>query len=1011
MRLRWWRPAAVAVAGTASTGVSLRAGPVLSDAPLADMGTDRLERRGFALRLARTLAERTGDSGYVVGLYGRWGEGKSTVLNFVRHGLATYPAEQVTVVEFNPWFDSDETHLYAEFLHAVAGAVGADLERTYEKAIRRAHRAQGFADSVGLPNSVNSIVKVSTLLGAVGGLGQPTLRDFHDRLREVLAPAGAAARRVVVLMDDIDRLDDAQISAVFRMVKLAADFPNLCFLLAFDQDVVAEALGARYRAGGAGGGREFLEKIINAPLHLPRADPSVVAQVLREMLDQVLASHQVLLNEPDERMRLDDALEAAVWPCVTSLRQGKRLLGKADFALPIMAGEVNPVDQVLMEALQLLFPDLYSFAAAHKPLLVRPLIAEQDQISLREKLEEVCQPPLRPEGRELLQRLFPHLHALDDNRRFTAAEQEQWIQARRVCSPSHFDRYFAYGLPVGDILDSEITAIVQAAAPRNTALLRDLLHARDPGLVIRKLAENSFQMPADAAMRLARALADALATATTDVAFQVGSLIRRLLSAVDPTTRPEATQQLLDAASAQLAATVFTWLEAPHHDPEQGQPLLNQEHTQQLGQHLTQRLLALPADQMIIRGSQGDLMAYRVCLRYERQRAQQYLTAALHADEALLQYILALHLGGHQGSFVSAPTRTGYQRLTELLPAEDWLALLRHHFPAADTALSGLPHNAAGQPQLPTQSPEYPVLAFLAAHQALDTHEPPTPATVFEPTPEAPSQFPNYSPHHLAQESRDTVRFVMRSAVVLPRRMSNRPGPPISNDSDQTRINVLIRVADQAGLRQALTALVATPPWEMGIVPEWTAEGGSGREAATLLCATADDDAPGFSLALQMEVGRATPHGGLTEEPGITATLDLVLRLPRDQRRLTLEELRDLLIDILQLHRAVKVAATDLLPGQPPTGEGVLCITSQAELGQLIDMDVYGASSRTNRTEIPLHYRLPLEPPQQSPLQLGTSAPSPEAELAVELIRRSLQWTGRQNYAPALNQLLRTAPR
>ncbi|MFF4550796.1 P-loop NTPase fold protein [Streptomyces sp. NPDC001406] len=335
---------------------------------------DRLERKGFALRLARTLAERTGDRGYVVGLYGRWGEGKSTVLNFVRHGLASYPAEQVTGVEFNPWFDSDETHLYAEFLHAVAAAAGADLERKYEKAIRRASRAQRFAESVGLTNSVNNIVKVSTLLGAVGGLGQPTLRDFHDRLREVLAPASAAARRVVVLMDDIDRLDDAQISAVFRMVKLAADFPNLCFLLAFDQDVVAEALGARYRAGGAGGGWEFLEKIINAPLQLPRADPSVVAQVLREMLDQVLATHRVLLNEPGERIRLDNALEAAVWPCVTSLRQGKRLLSKADFALPIMAGEVNPADQVLMEALQLLFPDLYSFAATHKPPI--PEVAE-----------------------------------------------------------------------------------------------------------------------------------------------------------------------------------------------------------------------------------------------------------------------------------------------------------------------------------------------------------------------------------------------------------------------------------------------------------------------------------------------------------------------------------------------------------------------------------------------------------------------------------------------------------
>lgn len=138
MWLRRRRSAVVSSAGTVSNTSGAPSGtePVLSDAPLVDLVTDRLERKNFSLRLARTLAERVGDRGYIVGLYGHWGEGKSTVLNFVRQGLAAYPEDRVAVVEFNPWFDSDETHLYAEFLHSVAAAVGADLELTHEKAIR-----------------------------------------------------------------------------------------------------------------------------------------------------------------------------------------------------------------------------------------------------------------------------------------------------------------------------------------------------------------------------------------------------------------------------------------------------------------------------------------------------------------------------------------------------------------------------------------------------------------------------------------------------------------------------------------------------------------------------------------------------------------------------------------------------------------------------------------------------------------------------------------------------------
>lgn len=63
-----------AISGT--SGASFPASSMLSDSPLVDSGLDRLGRGEFALRLARTLAERSSDHGYVVGLYGQWGKAK-----------------------------------------------------------------------------------------------------------------------------------------------------------------------------------------------------------------------------------------------------------------------------------------------------------------------------------------------------------------------------------------------------------------------------------------------------------------------------------------------------------------------------------------------------------------------------------------------------------------------------------------------------------------------------------------------------------------------------------------------------------------------------------------------------------------------------------------------------------------------------------------------------------------------------------------------------------------------
>src|SRR5436853_7746307 len=78
-----------------------------------------------------------------------------------------------------------------------------------------------------------------------------------------------SSKRIVVMMDDIDRLDKAEIHTVFRLVKLLGDFPNTTYVLFFDEKRVAEALGEKYV--GVAGGKSFLEKIIQVPLSLPPA--------------------------------------------------------------------------------------------------------------------------------------------------------------------------------------------------------------------------------------------------------------------------------------------------------------------------------------------------------------------------------------------------------------------------------------------------------------------------------------------------------------------------------------------------------------------------------------------------------------------------------------------------------------------------------------------------------------------------------------------------------------------
>jgi predicted KAP-like P-loop ATPase len=63
------------------------------------------------------------------------------------------------------------------------------------------------------------------------------LEELRRRLFDALAKAD---KRIVVLIDDIDRLDKHETHTLFRLIKACADFPNVCYVLAFDDTAVAK---------------------------------------------------------------------------------------------------------------------------------------------------------------------------------------------------------------------------------------------------------------------------------------------------------------------------------------------------------------------------------------------------------------------------------------------------------------------------------------------------------------------------------------------------------------------------------------------------------------------------------------------------------------------------------------------------------------------------------------------------------------------------------------------------
>jgi hypothetical protein len=137
-----------------------------SDRAITDLTADRLDRSRFVESLSRTIISPDGRSatGVTVGLVGRWGEGKSSILRLLHNQLLeTHP--QMVVVEFSPWLVSQRHDLLRAFFHEF----GRSIERKFAEYIHVNRRSQVRYDDLRallVPSFVKTARDVNRLVAA-----------------------------------------------------------------------------------------------------------------------------------------------------------------------------------------------------------------------------------------------------------------------------------------------------------------------------------------------------------------------------------------------------------------------------------------------------------------------------------------------------------------------------------------------------------------------------------------------------------------------------------------------------------------------------------------------------------------------------------------------------------------------------------------------------------------------------------------------------------------------------
>lgn len=267
-----------------------------------------------------------------------------------------------------------------------------------------------------------------------------------------------AQTRILVVIDDIDRLTPEETRQLFTVIKALADFPNVIYLLAFDREVASQAI--EQQSGMPG--ERYLEKIIQVPFELPPIDRVALRAALFKRLDDVLRDTSDGLFD---HSYWTNVFHSGLDPLFQVPRDIVRFTNTLSVTYPAVRNEVNPVDFIALEALRVFLPNLYDVIRTNQDKFSghssdnRYNGNPEATVAFHEQWVQGLPKQLRSSISDLLERIFPKIGRIG----YEADWLSQWRRNLRACHPDIFPTYFRMTVPLGAIRRSEMLALLNLA--------------------------------------------------------------------------------------------------------------------------------------------------------------------------------------------------------------------------------------------------------------------------------------------------------------------------------------------------------------------------------------------------------------------------------------------------------------------------------------------------------------------------------------------------------------------